>query len=103
MYRKTPDNQLAFENFYLPFGGKLNGNNRWVRLAEMIPWELVEEIYAKNFTSSDRGAPAKSARLAFGALIIKERLGVSDEEAVDQIRENPYLQFFLGFHAFRDE
>ena len=103
MYRKTPDNQLSFENFYLPFGGKLNGNNRWVRLAEMIPWDLVEEIYAKNFTSSNMGAPAKSARLAFGALIIKERLGVSDEEMVEQIRENPYLQFFLGFHAFRDE
>ena len=24
MYRKTPDNQLSFENFYLPFGSKLN-------------------------------------------------------------------------------
>lgn len=103
MYRKTPKNQLSFENFYLPFGGKLNGNNRWIRLAEMIPWERIEEIYAANFTSSNTGAPAKSARLAFGALIIKERLGVSDEEAVEQIRENPYLQFFLGFHEFRDE
>ena len=41
--------------------------------------------------------------LALGALIIKERLGVSDEEAVEQIRENPYLQYFLGFHEFRDQ
>ncbi len=104
MYRKIPKNQLSFENFYLPFGGKLNGNNRWIRLARIIPWDLVEEIYKKKFTSSTtKGAPAKSARLAFGALIIKERLGVSDEEAVEQIRENPYLQFFLGFHEFRYE
>ncbi len=41
--------------------------------------------------------------MALGALIIKERLGVSDEEAVEQIRENPYLQYFLGFHEYRDE
>lgn len=103
MYRKTPDGQLAFENFYLPFGGKLSRDNRWVRLAEMIPWDLVDSFYAENFTSPDQGAPAKPARLALGALILKERLGVSDEEAVEQIRENPYLQFFLGFHEFRDE
>ncbi len=27
MYRKTPEGQLAFEDFYLPFGGKLSGDN----------------------------------------------------------------------------
>ena len=102
MYRKTPDNQLAFENFYLPFGGKLSRSNRWVHLARMIPWDIVEDLYAAQFSHSPQGAPAKSARLALGALIIKERLGVSDEEAVEQIRENPYLQYFLGFHEFRD-
>jgi len=34
---KAPDNQHSFESYYLLFGSKLNGNNRWVRLAEMIP------------------------------------------------------------------
>lgn len=34
--------------------------------------------------------------MALGALIIKERLGTSDRETVEQIRENPYLQYFLG-------
>jgi len=87
MYRTTPNEQLAFEDFYLPFGGKLRGDNRWVRLTQMIPWELVDSFYAENFASVDQGAPAKPARLALGALIIKERLGVSDEEAVEQIRE----------------
>lgn len=103
MYQKKSDRQLAFEDFYLPFSGNLRGDNRWIRLAKMIPWDLVDSFYAENFTSSDQGAPAKPARLALGALIIKERLGASDEEAVEQIRENPYLQFFLGFHEFRDE
>ncbi len=34
--------------------------------------------------------------MAYGALLIKERLGISDEETVSQIEENPYLQYFLG-------
>ena len=103
MYRKTPDNQLAFEDFYLPFGGKLRSNNRWVLLAKMVPWDTVESLYAEQFSANGQGAPAKSARMALGSLIIKERLGASDEETVEQIRENPYLQYFLGFHEFRDE
>ena len=102
MYRKKPHNQLAFEDFYLPFGGKLRSDNRWVILARLVPWETVESLYAEQFSQSVQGPPAKPARVAFGALIIKERLGVSDEEAVEQIRENPYLQYFLGFHEFRD-
>jgi len=41
------------------------------------------------------GAPGFLARTAFGALIIKERLGLSDEETVEMISENPYLQYFM--------
>ena len=103
MYRRRYTKQLTFVDFFLPFGGKLRSDNRWVILADMIPWELVESFYAEHFAKSKRGPSAKSARVALGALIIKERLGVSDEEAVEQIRENPYLQYFLGFKEFRDE
>ena len=101
MYRQTSPGQLSFENFYLPFGGKLSGENRWVKLAAMIPWETFESSYAAQF-SEDRGAPAKSFRMALGALIIKERLGVSDDETVEQVRENPYLQYFLGLSEYSD-
>ena len=102
MYGSTPSGQLSFENFYLPFGGKLSGENRWVKLAELIPWDEVELEYAQQFSSSE-GAPAKSCRVGLGALIIKERLGASDEETVEQIRENPDLQYFLGFYEYRDK
>jgi hypothetical protein len=34
-------------------------------------------------------------------LIIKARLGLTDEELVEQIKENPYLQFFIGLEAFQ--
>lgn len=102
MYRKTSPGQLSFENFYLPFGGKLSGENRWVKLSELIAWETFESVYAEQF-SEETGAPAKPFRMALGALIIKERLGTSDRETIEQIRENPYLQYFLGLHEYRDE
>ncbi len=62
-------------------------------MASLIPWEEFEEEYAQNF-STETGVPAKTFRMALGGLIIKERLGTSDRETVEQIRENPYLQYF---------
>ena len=103
MYRKYDTNQLKFEDFYLQFGGKLRSDNRWVILSKHIPWEQVEQEYSMNFSQSDTGNPAKSARIALGSLIIKERLGTSDRETVLQIAENPYLQYFLGFSEYKDE
>ncbi len=41
--------------------------------------------------------------MALGALIIKEKLGTSDEETVEQIRENPYLQYFLGLSEYSNK
>jgi hypothetical protein len=95
MYRRTSPEQPSFKNFYLPFGGKLSSDNRWVKLAKLIPWEEFEQSYAAQF-SARMGAPAKPFRMALGSLIIKERLGVSDAETVEQIRENPYLQYLIG-------
>ena len=102
MYRKDNPQQLTFENFYLPFGGHLRGDNRWVILSQQIPWSHIEQVYGDLF-SSDEGCPAKSARMAFGALFIKERLGTSDRETVEQIKENPYLQYFIGMMEYNDE
>ena len=102
MYRKEDTQQLKFENFYLPFGGKLRSDNRWVILAGQIPWQVIEQTYGQQFCD-DNGAAAKPARMALGALIIKERLGVTDRETVDQISENPYLQYFLGLSEYTDK
>jgi len=90
---------MEFQNFILPFGGELDGENCWVILANQIPWQRIEQEYSALF-SQDEGCPAKAARVGFGALIIKERLGITDRETVEQICENPYLQYFLGFSGF---
>ncbi|MFC1637022.1 IS5 family transposase [Planctomycetota bacterium] len=103
MYRKDNPHQRMFEDFYLPFGGKLRSDNRWVILSRRIPWQKIELGYESNFNGSDTGNVAKSARVALGALIIKERLGLTDRETVLQIQENPYLQYFLGFPEYEDK
>lgn len=101
MYRKVDPSPNPPSNFDLPFEGKLSEDNRWVIMAKIIPWSEFEAEYAQNFTVST-GAPAKSFRIALGALIIKERLGTSDSETVEQIRENPYLQYFIGMTTYSD-
>jgi IS5 family transposase len=64
-----------------------------------MPLEELEETYAPQF-SPTTGAPAKPVKLAIGAQFIKQRLGLTDEETVEQIRENAYMQFFLGFAGY---
>lgn len=102
MYRKSNSAQQVFD-FYLPFGGKLNPKNRWIIMSEQIPWEEIEEEYFEHFSRNQTGNPALPVRVALGALIIKERLGITDRETVEQIRENPYLQYFLGLGGYSDK
>ncbi|QYX33091.1 IS5 family transposase [Sphaerospermopsis torques-reginae] len=102
MYRKQKQQDTLPEEFELPFGGKLAADNRWVILAKIIPWTEFEAEYAAIFTEV-LGAPAKTFRMALGALIIKEKLGTSDRETVEQIRENPYLQYFIGMSAYSNQ
>ena len=102
MYRKEEQPLPPPEKFELPFEGKLSPNNRWVIMAELIPWDDFEEEYAKLF-SAEKGAPAKLFRMALGTLIIKEKLGTSDRETIEQIRKNPYLQYFIGLNCYQQE
>jgi IS5 family transposase len=102
MYRKNQKSSITPENFELSKQTRLSPDNRWVIMADLIPWEEFEEEYAQNF-DEEMGAPAKPFRMALGALIIKEKLGTSDRETVEQIKENPYLQYFLGMSAYSNE
>jgi len=103
MYRMKDTQQLELESFILPFGGKLNPRNRWIQLAHLIHWEEFEETYAEHFSNNDMGAPAKPFRVALGSLMIKEKLNITDRETVEQIRENPYLQYLIGKEEYRDD
>ena len=102
MYRKSNQPELTPDNFEMPFSGKLSPDNRWVIMAELIPWAEFEVEYAEKF-SEKMGAPAKPFRMALGALIIKEKLRTSDRETIEHIRENPYLQYFIGMSNYSND
>ena len=102
MYPQKESKKSTVENFKIPSEWKPKEENRWVIMSKIIPWEEFEEEYAKNF-SENKGAPAKPFRMALGALIIKEILGISDRETVEQIKENPYLQYFIGLEVYENE
>ncbi len=103
MYRHSEHQILLPGDFFLPFEGKLNEKNRWVQLAFVIPWAKVEVHYRKQLRSLNRGKKAVPIRMALGALIIQQRLNLSDRETADQIMENPYLQYFIGLPGFQFE
>ena len=63
-----------------------------------MPWETLEETYAPQFNPTT-GAPAKPVMLAFGELFIEQRLGLTDEETVGQIRDNAYMHFASALQA----
>lgn len=102
MYRTKDPDERYLPGFDLPFSGRLNQKNRWVRLYALIPWKELEEKYAALFRKK-KGAPAKSVQMALGALIIQAKCSFTDRETVQQIRENPYMQFFIGLQEFIDE
>jgi hypothetical protein len=99
MIRIHSQTQLTIEGFESPFERVMDKNNRWVKLGACIPWDDLANVYYASFNAST-GRPAKEARLVIGAVIIKHKLKLSDEETVAQIQENPYLQYFCGFKGF---
>lgn len=93
----------GFEDFSLPFEGRLDKNNRWIIKAALLPLNFIEACYKKSLSSNQTGAPALNGRIAFCSLYIHDEKSVSDEETVLEIQENPYLQYFMGYERFVNE
>lgn len=102
MYKSDRNHQFALSDFNQPVGLKMNPENRWVKKAATIPWWDIEERYAALFPS-DTGMPAKPLQTALGSLMIQKKYDYSDRELVEQIRENPYYQYFIGLPGYQDE
>ena len=102
MIKYTSTKQISFDEFIQPFGGKLDKDNRWVKLALLMPWDEMVGVYGKRL-SKRMGRKAIDPRIAMGALIIKYMLKISDEDTIQFIKENPYLQYFLGYSQYSYE
>jgi hypothetical protein len=96
-------NQIIIEGFETPFSRSLNPNNRWVLLAHKIPWDLLVSTYQSKMGNTKTGADGINPRVAIGSMIIKHICDLSDRETVQQIRENMYMQYFIGYSSFSDE
>ncbi len=102
MIRTQSHQQLTLSEFDWPFQVSLDETNRWVKMSECIPWDDLAEGYYQSL-SKRQGRPAKDARLVIGAVIIKHKLCLSDNETIQQIQENPYLQYFVGLPGYQME
>ncbi|MDH5475443.1 MAG: IS5 family transposase [Cyclobacteriaceae bacterium] len=80
----------------------LNPNNRWIILAGFLPWDELVSIYKKRF-STTMGAGSIDPRYIIGAFIIKHKLGLTDDETLLTISENPYMQFFMGLDHYQPD
>lgn len=83
-------------------GLHMNPDNRWIKMADCIPWDEFESKYAELFPG-DNGNVAKQLSMALGSLIIQTRFQYSDRELVEQITENPYLQYFIGLPGYQEQ
>ena len=80
----------------------MNPNNRWIKMADSIPWAQFEQKYARLFKGKN-GKVAKPLRMALGSLIIQTKYQFSDRELVEQLTENPYYQYFIGLPGYQED
>ena len=98
MYRSEKFNPGLFGKLF-HLGDKLAASNRWLKLGDAFPWEKLDESYGRYFAEG-AGRPAKDSRLVCGLLIVKRLKGLSDEDAVAEFMESPYIQAFCGQEYF---
>jgi hypothetical protein len=99
MINYTPQNQLSLEMFKHPFETNLDKDNRWVKLASLIPWDDLASVYSQKL-QSDSGRLTVDVRIVIAAIIVKHKLRLDDRGTVEMIKENIYLQYFCGLKSF---
>lgn len=99
MINYTPQKQLTFDMFETPFESVLDKDNRWVKLASLVPWDELAGIYCQKLNSTS-GRKSIDVRLVIGALIVKHKLKLDDRGTVAMIQENMYIQYFCGYPTF---
>jgi DNA replication initiation complex subunit (GINS family) len=101
--RYVSPSQGILPGFEHPFDRELDPSNRWVVLSRLIPWDDLCNDYVKQTVNSGAGRKPVNPRIVLGSLIIKYMLNLDDRETVDQISENIYMQYFLGYPSFTSD
>lgn len=102
MYRTHKAKQLDLFTQIAPIMDVLDREDEIIKLADSIDWDYIEKIYSRNFTSTKKSGNPNNypARVAFGALFLKQYSGLTDRQLVQQIKQNPYWQYFLGYEEY---
>ncbi len=102
MTNYIPVSQFKIEAFKSVLELELDSDNRWIELSNLLPWDKIVAVYTKKMDAS-LGASAINPRIVIGAIYVKHKLKLSDVETIETIKENPYIQYFLGLSAFTDK
>lgn len=93
-------NTKQIQLFATPFEQELDLDNRWVKFSKILPWSKLSGYYYSRMDEK-MGAGTIDARIVLGALIIKHHEELSDVGTIDNIKENLYMQYFLGLPSFK--
>ncbi len=100
MIKYTPASELKLSQFETPFKQSLSPENRWVKMAELVPWDEMAEVFFDSL-SKDQGRPTVDLRIILGAMMVKYVENLSDEDTIQYIQENIYAQYFVGLRGFK--
>ena len=92
-------NQLPIFKELSPYSGGIDTNNRWIKLASLIPWEEMEGIYRRSFSTCKQSV-IKPGRLILGMMIDEMFVQTDDRDILEYFHENPYFQYFCGQDSF---
>ena len=79
--RPNPAVPQTKELFLQPLAEQINLCHPLVQLADLIDWNVIDELASSSFVSR-RGRPAESPRLIAELLYLQHAFGMSDEEVV---------------------
>lgn len=77
----------------------MDRENRWIKLASLIPWGELAAVYSRKLQSNS-GRLSVDIRTVIAALIVKHKLRFDDRGTIQMIQENIYLQYFCGLESF---
>ena len=69
--------QLPIFKELAPYSGNIDLKNRWIWLAELVPWEEMNTLYKKHFDESKQSV-IKNCQLIIGLFLGQMILKLSD-------------------------
>ena len=101
MYCENPSQMRIESEQDFVFNVKIRKDNQWVRLANMMDWDYIDDIYRKSLCI-DEGRRAYSSRFAFAILFARAYKNLTMDETLELLEENHCFAYFAGAHSFRE-